>query len=279
MGIADPAVGLLGLHFGQQHVDRIGLAGHLAQAGEPGRELRIFVRQSVDRLLELDVPPDAELVEVVVRLGPLQVVQRRLGLAPVVQQIGEIDPRLAGARVELERPPEPVERPRVVAQPVGSVAQAGRRIGRLGVGRRGQVEEAVGRRDQSLAEERPPDLQHQLVILLEPQLQNALASPHGPRAVAQLEQGLAQAGEPIFVIGVERQRLLEAPPGPGVLFPGQMGIGLPDMELDGVGVEEDTFVQDGQRFIVSAFVVELMSLFVEVVGAEECVRHRPASPG
>jgi hypothetical protein len=51
------------------------------------------------------------------------------------------------------------------------------------------------------------------------------------------------------------------------------------MELDGVGIEEDTFVQNSQRFIVSAFVVELMGLFVEVVGAEECIRHRPASLG
>jgi len=105
MGIADPAVGLLRLHLGQQHVDRIGLAGHLAQTGEPGRELRIFVRQPVDGLLELDVPPDAELVEVVFRLGSLQVMQCRLGLAPVVEQIGQIDPGFAVARIELERPP------------------------------------------------------------------------------------------------------------------------------------------------------------------------------
>ena len=81
------------------------------------------------------------------------------------------------------------------------------------------------------------------------------------------------------MVGVERERLLEAPPGPGVFLPGQVGICLPYMEFDGVGIEEDTFVQDGQRFIVSAFVVELMGLFVEVVGAEECIRHRPASLG
>jgi len=58
-----------------------------------------------------------------------------------------------------------------------------------------------------------------------------------------------------------------------------VGIGLPYMELDSVGIKEDAFVQDAQRFIVTAFVIELMGLFVEVVGAEECIRHRPASPG
>jgi hypothetical protein len=50
------------------------------------------------------------------------------------------------------------------------------------------------------------------------------------------------------------------------------------VEFDGVGVEGDAFLQDGQRFIVAAFVIELMGLFVEVVGAEECVRHRQDLP-
>ena len=127
---------------------------------------------------------------------------------------------------------------------------------------------------QPFAEQRPADLEHQLVIVLEAELEDPLEGPHGAGPVAQLEQGLAQPGQAVLVIGIERQGVLEAPPGPGVFLPGQVGIGHSDMQFDGVGVEGDAFLEDGQRFIVAAFVVELMGLFVEVVGAEECVRHR-----
>ena len=81
------------------------------------------------------------------------------------------------------------------------------------------------------------------------------------------------------MVGVQRQGELEAPPGPGVLLPGQVRIGLSDMQFDGVWVEGDAFLEDQQRFIVPAFVIELMGLFVEVVGAEKGIRHRPSSGG
>jgi hypothetical protein len=98
-------------------------------------------------------------------------------------------------------------------------------------------------------------------------------------AVAQLEQRLSDAGEAVLVIGIDAERRLEAPPRPGEFLPGQMGISLTDVEFDGVRVERDPFFEDGQSFIVAAFVVELMGMFVEVVGAEKCIRHRRASPG
>ena len=203
--------------------------------------------------------------------------QRGLGLAPVVEQVGQVDPGLAVRGVELERAREPVERAGVVPHPVRRVAQAGRGVGRVGVRRRGQIEEPVRRRDVPLAEQGAAHLQHQLVIVLEAELEDALEGAHGSRSVAQLEQGLAQAREPVLVIGVERQGLLEAPPGPGVLLPGQVRISLPDLQFDGVRVEGDAFLEDQQCFIVTAFVVEVMGLFVEVVGAEECVRHQRSS--
>ena len=81
------------------------------------------------------------------------------------------------------------------------------------------------------------------------------------------------------MVGVQGQGLLEAPPGPGVLLPGEVGIGPSDMELDCMGVQRDAFLEDRQGFIVAAFIIEVMCLFVEVVGAEECVRHRPSSGG
>ena len=130
-----------------------------------------------------------------------------------------------------------------------------------------------------LPEQRAADLQHELVIVLKAELQDPLEGPHGTGAVAQLQQGLAQAGQAVLVVGIERQRVLEAPPRPGVLLPGQMGVGPPDMQFDGMWVEGDAFLEDQQRFIVPAFVIELMGLFVEVVGAEKCVRHRRSSRG
>jgi hypothetical protein len=51
------------------------------------------------------------------------------------------------------------------------------------------------------------------------------------------------------------------------------------VEFDGVGIEGDAFLEDAQGFIVATFIVEVMGLFVEVVGAEECVRHRLSSGG
>jgi hypothetical protein len=41
-----------------------------------------------------------------------------------------------------------------------------------------------------------------------------------------------------------------------------------------VRVQRYAFIENGQGFIVAAFVIEMMGLFVEIVGAEECVRHR-----
>ena len=147
------------------------------------------------------------------------------------------------------------------------------------MGRGGEVEEPVRRGDVPLAEQRAAHLQHQLVIVLEAELEDALEGPHGAGAVAQLEQGFAQAGEPVLVIGIERQGVLEAAPRPGVLLPREVRVGHSDMEFDGVGVEGDAFLQDQQCFIVPAFVIELMGLFVEVVGAEKCFRHRRSSGG
>ena len=106
----------------------------------------------------------------VLGLGALQLMQRRFAFAPVVEQVGQIDPGLAVSRVDLQRTAQPVQGPGIVPQPVGGVAEAGRGVGRFGVGRHRQIEESVGWRNQSLAEQGASDLQHELVIVLEPEL-------------------------------------------------------------------------------------------------------------
>ena len=148
--VAHRAVGLLCLDLGEQHLDRIRIAGHFAEAREPGRQFGILVREAVDRLLELDVPPDTQLVEVILRLGALEMVERRLGLAAVVQEIREIDPRLAELGIQLERTAQPVQRARVVAEPVGGVAEARGGVRGILMGRGGQIEEPVGGRRSAL---------------------------------------------------------------------------------------------------------------------------------
>ena len=117
------------------------------------------------------------------------------------------------------------------------------------------------------------------MVVLVAELEDALEGPHGPRPVAHLEEGFPQPGQAVLVVGIQGQGKLEAAPGPGELLPGQVGVGHSNVQFDGVRVEGNAFLEDQQRFIVPAFVVELMGLFVEVVGAEKCIRHRPSSNG
>ena len=102
-----------------------------------------------------------------------------------------------------------------------------------------EIEESVRWSHQPFAEERPADLEHQLVIVLKSELQDPLDGSHGPRTVSQLEQRLAQSGQSVLVIGIERERLLEAAPRPGVFLPSELGVGPADMQFNGVGVERD----------------------------------------
>src|SRR2546425_515297 len=98
-----------GFELREQEVFRTGVRGQLVQAVMPRDELGIVIGQAVNALLELDETPDREAVEVIGRRATLEVEQRRLVLAPIVQQVCEIDARLGVLQVELERPAQPVE--------------------------------------------------------------------------------------------------------------------------------------------------------------------------
>ena len=50
---------------------------------------------------------------------------------------------------------------------MGDVAQGSRSLFALRLGRRRQLEEAIRRRQESFPKERPPDLEHQVVVFLE----------------------------------------------------------------------------------------------------------------
>src|SRR3989454_12085403 len=90
----------------------------------PRDELGIVIGQAVNALLELDETPDREAIAVIGRRATLEVEQRRLVLAPIVQQVCEIDARLGVLQVEIERPAQPVEAPAFVRTPSGAVVNA-----------------------------------------------------------------------------------------------------------------------------------------------------------
>ena len=135
-------------------------------------------------------------------------------------------------RLDLQRAADPEERAGVVAQPVRRVTQTRCRVGRVGVRAHGELEVAMRLPQQAFTEARATELQHQLEIVLEAQRDDALEAAHGPGAIAQLEEHFAHPGERILVIGIERQRGVEAPARPGELLHCHPGIGGADMEFD-----------------------------------------------
>jgi len=126
----------------------------------------------------------------------------RFGLAAIIEQVGQIDPGFAVAGIDLEGTPEPVQRARIIAQSVRGVSQAGGGVRRFRMSCGGKVEESVGRSNQSLPEQRPADLQHQLVIVLKAELEDPLHGAHCPGPIPQLQESFSQAGETILVIGI-----------------------------------------------------------------------------
>jgi hypothetical protein len=48
------------------------------------------------------------------------------------------------------------------------------------------------------------------------------------------------------------------------------------VEFHGVGVERETFCQEGECFVVSTFIVELVGMIIEFVGTSEAFRHAVA---
>src|SRR3954471_277937 len=96
-----------------------------------------------------------------------------------------------------------------------------------------QIEEAMCRSHQPFSEQRPPDLQHQLVIVLKTELENALHRTHGPGPIAQLQQSLTEPGQTVFMIRIERKRLFEAAARPSVLLTSEVGVGPSDMQFNG----------------------------------------------
>jgi hypothetical protein len=79
-------------------------------------------------------------------------VERGLGFSTIIEEVGQVDPGLAITGIDLERPPQPVQRSRIVAEPVRRVAETRGGVGRLRMRGRCQVEETVRRGYEPLPE-------------------------------------------------------------------------------------------------------------------------------
>src|SRR5207247_6590214 len=76
--IANLTIGADRLDLGEEQVVRSFATRQLLEAPAPRQELGVVVGKPVDPLLQLDEPPDGERVEVLLRLGALEVEQRGL---------------------------------------------------------------------------------------------------------------------------------------------------------------------------------------------------------
>src|SRR5690606_25774619 len=82
------------LDLGQQRVDRIGRGFDLLPARLPLREEGVAGAQAIDRLLQLDEAPQGERIPVIGRRYALELTERGLVLAPLVEQMAEVNPCL-----------------------------------------------------------------------------------------------------------------------------------------------------------------------------------------
>ena len=131
----------------------------------------------------------------------------------------------------------------------------------------------------AFAEQRAPDLEHQVVVAVEAEGEDVVEAPDRGAALPELQEDLAEPGERVLVVRVEAARLLERAPRPRELVARQAGVAHPHVQLDGVGIQPQAFAQGVYGVVVLSFVVELMCTFVVFVGAEERIRHRTGPSG
>ena len=236
----------------------------------------VVLVELVRRALQLDQPPDPELVPVILGRRALEVIERRLVVAAVVEDVREVDARFGVLVVDLERLAERRDGRVVLAEPVLRVADAGDRLGALGrllhrdleeLLRHGEQLAAVAQR--RLAEQRAADLEHQVQVVGVPELERAAEAAQRRLLEPELEQRLAESGQRVLVLRLEDQRLLEAAARPGELLAREPRVPHADVQLHRRRIEREPLTQHGQRLVVLAFVVELVGALVVLFGAQE----------
>jgi hypothetical protein len=202
-------------------------------------------------------------------LGAVEVVERRLVLAAVVEDVAEVDARLDVVVVELQRAAQRRDRRVVVPEPVLRVADEGDRLGTLRGLLDGDVEEALGLLDQPLAEEGAADLQHEIDVVLVAELEHPAKAAQRGLLLPELQERLAESRERVLVLPIQDERLLEGAPRPRELVARQARVSDPDVQLHRVRVERESLTKYGQRLVVQPLVVELVRAFVVLFGTHE----------
>src|SRR5262249_42593887 len=157
-----------------------------------------------------------ELVPVILGTGALEVIQRRLELALIVEDVREVDARFRVIAVELERATQRANRRIIIAEAMLRVADAcdGFRGFRRVFHRRlekllGGFKEFGFITERTFAEERTADLKHQVDVVRITQLEGPMETALRGFILPKLEERLAKSGEPVFVLRLEHQGLLE----------------------------------------------------------------------
>src|ERR1043166_9044947 len=85
----------------------------------------------------------------------------------------------------------------------------------------------------------------------------------------ELEQRLAEPGEPVLVLGLQHQRFLERATRPRVLFTREPRVPHPNVELYRTRVERESFAKYRERFVVLTFIVQLVGALVVLLRTQE----------
>src|SRR4029453_18947909 len=96
--------------------------------------------------------------------------------------------------------------------------------------------------------------------------------------VPQLEQHFSVSRQRVLMVRIERQSGLKNAPRPRDLFTGEKRVRHPDVEFHGVGIKSGAFSEKLDGVVVVAVVVQLVGVFVVVVGAEKPIVHRGVPP-
>ena len=215
----------------------------------------------------------------ILRRRLLELVERRLVLLLVVEQVCEVDARFRIIGVQLQRATKCGDRGVILSGTMLRIAHAAHRFGRAGLLLHRNVEELCCILDQVVSEKCASHLQHQLHVILITQLQDAAEILARMLHLPEPQQGFSHSGEPIFVFGIQRERFLEAPARPGILLTGKTRISLADVQLNRDWVQHQPFTQHRQRVVEAALVVELMGAFVVLFGRQKLRSHRGSPPG
>ena len=140
----------------------------------------------------------------------------------------------------------------------------------MGVHRK--LEKSARMIDHRFPEESAAYLQHQIVVFTEAQREHVVETTNRSLAMPQLEQRLAEAGERLFVVGLEIQRRLEAPTRPDEFVTRETGVPLPNVQVYCKGKPLEAISNDFESRVIVPFVVEIVRAFAVVVRTEEKVR-------